>query len=127
MSVQQFGLTPAQAYALEVLRSFEREQRRMPSCAEFAAALGTKSKGYASTMLATLEERGAIRRLPRKSRAIAIVDDDAGFLLPAQLQQKLDSFCRLHGERADDVIADALALHLDQLEADAALAPEARS
>jgi hypothetical protein len=37
------------------------------------------------------------------------------FLLPPELTKKLDAHCRATGEAPDDVVRDALALHLDEL------------
>lgn len=70
------GLTAPQQAALSFIRTYRDEHGLMPSCAEIAAGIGAKSKSRASQVLASLEERGALRRLGRRARAIELIDPD---------------------------------------------------
>lgn len=67
-------VTPKQ---LELLR-FIKERINLsgvaPTYGEMAAAVGLSSKGGVSRLVMGLEERGHIRRLPGRARAIALVE-----------------------------------------------------
>lgn len=64
------GLTRRQRTCLDAVRAFEARTGMMPSVEELRAALGLASKSAASRLLARLAERGAIRRVPGRERAI---------------------------------------------------------
>lgn len=68
-----FALTERQAAALEVIRRAVETTGIAPTCQELADALGSKSKGQIVPLLRILEERGHIRRLPNRPRAIELL------------------------------------------------------
>jgi SOS-response transcriptional repressor LexA len=70
------GLTSRQIQLLGFLRSYYAAHGIAPSIEEMQAHLGNKSKSGAHRIILALEERGAIRRLPFKSRAIELVDNN---------------------------------------------------
>lgn len=127
------GLTSRQNAALAFIRRHIADNDESPSYDQIADALDVKSKSTVVRLVAALEERGYIARLPRRARSIAIVDHSApdsgdhrmpplhalnSFLarLPATVTAKLSEHCRRTGESAEDVIADAIAIHLDKIE-----------
>jgi len=62
--------TAKQAALLRFLEAFEAERGHCPSYREMARALNLKSPSSIHRMVASLEERGLIRRLPNLARAI---------------------------------------------------------
>ena len=68
------SLTPRQAKLKAFLRDYIAEHGYAPTVRETMDGMGTKSAGRVHEMLLALVERGHIRRLPWKSRAIEILD-----------------------------------------------------
>lgn len=48
----------------------------IPNYSEIADGLGNRSKGNVHRLIVALEERGAIRRIPGKARAIEVVPEN---------------------------------------------------
>jgi repressor LexA len=71
-------LTAQQKRLLDYLRA-ELESGFAPSLAEMATAMGLSGTGNVHRMLVTLEERGYIRRLFNRARAIEIIDRSSRF------------------------------------------------
>jgi repressor LexA len=67
------GLTPVQARALGLIRTSVAERGVAPSYTELCDGLGIASKSGVHRVITDLEQRGAIRRLPGKARALEIV------------------------------------------------------
>lgn len=86
---------------------------------EIADHIGTKSKSRISEILIALEERGHIRRLANRPRAIELIDERSSVSLPPHIDAQLRNYCAKHGERPADIIADAVDLFLDQIEGSA--------
>jgi len=63
-------MTPAQAEALRFVAYFIAENGYGPSYAEIAAGLGLASNGGVRRLVTGLVERGRMRRLPGRARAI---------------------------------------------------------
>jgi repressor LexA len=63
-------LTKRQKALLDYLRSCDE----CPSFTEMKTALGLKSKSGVHRLVDALEERGYIRRMPNRARAIEVVD-----------------------------------------------------
>lgn len=69
------GLTAKQSDLLTYLRSYlDSSGGVAPTVREMVAGIGSKSVGSVHSLLARLEERGHIRRIPERARAIEIVD-----------------------------------------------------
>lgn len=66
-------LTPRQKELLDYIRAYIDELGYSPSFDEMKAAVGLKSKSGIHRLLAALEERGFIRKLPHRARAIELV------------------------------------------------------
>lgn len=68
-------MTPRQKQLLEFIRAYKAEHSGVsPSILEMMIALGLHSKGGVHRLITGLEQRGLIRRLPYRARAIEIVD-----------------------------------------------------
>lgn len=88
------GLTSRQADCLRFLTRYMRENDGVsPAFSEILEALGVSSKSAAHRLLTGLEERGYIRRLPHRARAIDV-------LRPAPGEEPADFSDRL--SRLDD-------------------------
>ena len=69
-----FPLTHRQMAALRYITGYQVAHGGVsPSCAEIAVGIGLTSKGSVVRLLTQIEERGTIRRLPYKERAIDLV------------------------------------------------------
>lgn len=69
------GLTARQLELLRFIRGYQIANGGVsPTLVECAAGLGVFSTNTIHVHLTALEERGAIRRLPRQSRAIEIIE-----------------------------------------------------
>lgn len=67
-------LTKRQRDVLTFIATYQRKTGGVsPSTADIAAGIGVVSKGNATAYLDALEERGFIRRLANRSRAIEIL------------------------------------------------------
>lgn len=67
-------LTQRQAQCLEFLSSWFATKPYAPSFSDIAEAMNLSSKSGVHRLLASLEERGFIRRLHGRSRALELVD-----------------------------------------------------
>lgn len=72
------AITEKQQQLLDFLQRYMLERGIAPSYSEMAESLSLKSKSQVFDLLNGLEERGRIRRLRGKRRAIEIIDDDPG-------------------------------------------------
>ena len=69
------GLTRKMRDLLEFLRDYTRDEDGVPpSYQEMADYLGLASKSGVHRLIAALEERGYIIRMPHHARAIAVID-----------------------------------------------------
>ena len=71
------GLTKRQQETVAFIRTFRDSNGVMPSYSDIASGLGTSSRGNIKRVMDVLVERGAIRRLSNRSRAIELVEPDA--------------------------------------------------
>jgi repressor LexA len=67
------GLTHKQRQLLEYLREYDSIAKACPSFEEMKDALGLQSKSGIHRLIMALEERGFIRRLPNRARAIEVL------------------------------------------------------
>ena len=88
------GITPAQSALLEYLRAFSEREGHAPSYEQMMAAIGYRSKSNIHRLITCLHERGLIRRMPGRSRAIEIIDQSN---LPRELEQRIAAHCRKQG------------------------------
>jgi SOS-response transcriptional repressor LexA len=85
------GLTQQQARALTYLRDFTAMNGYCPSYAEIAKHVGLKGKSGVARLVNELEERGNIRRLPGRARAIEVIMPRT-----AELSPEIDAMVRLY-------------------------------
>ncbi|HWV44091.1 LexA family protein [Pseudorhodoplanes sp.] len=113
------GLTRKQAQALQFIRSFIAERDYPPSIAEITAGLGLKSRGGVTRLVVALEERGYIRRIPRRARAIELVenDDDLVRLSPHVSRFIADYAARTRSPSKDAAVNELLAEYLGKVAA----------
>lgn len=67
------GLTRAEAACLEFIQAFYAREGVMPSRREMAAGLEFKSTSGAARLVEGLINRGRLRRLSKRARALALV------------------------------------------------------
>ena len=68
-------LTAKQRDLLNFLREYQQEHDHAPSFDEMKDAVGLKSKSGIHRLVSALEERGLIRRLANRARAIEIIEE----------------------------------------------------
>ncbi|WP_422569974.1 LexA family protein [Antarcticirhabdus aurantiaca] len=72
--VSTVGLTEKQGNAYRFICDYADEHGHTPSYGEIGMALGLASKSGVHRIVTALEERGRIRRMPNRARAIEIVE-----------------------------------------------------
>ncbi len=100
------GLTKRQRALLDFVNDFTAREGQPPSYEQMAAGVGLRSKSGVFRLMAKLEERGAIRRLPYRARSIEVIDDRARFA-PA-VEADIAAFCRANGVGREAAIAAAV-------------------
>lgn len=75
------GLTKLQRDLLMFLLAYTEDHGHAPSYDEMKAALGLRSKSGVHRLVRALEERGAIKRIPDRARAIEVI------AVPVQVSQ----------------------------------------
>jgi|1_EtaG_2_1085319.scaffolds.fasta_scaffold81051_2 repressor LexA len=63
-------MTPRQAECLKFITAFWEERNHAPSYEEIKEALGAKSKSSVASLIAKLEQRGHVKRIPNLARSI---------------------------------------------------------
>lgn len=71
------GLTKKQQETISFIRSFRDQHGIIPSYGEIAQGIGVKSRSRVKQVLDDLVERGAIRRLNHRARAIELVEPNS--------------------------------------------------
>lgn len=91
------GLTAKQRELYQFIAATIAESGIAPTFDEMRIAIGSKSKGRVSELVHALEERGFIRRLPDRARAIELVPQgDAIELRPEVRAAALEYARRTH-------------------------------
>lgn len=72
------GLTSRQAECLRAIQSHQAAHGVSPTVRNLMSVLGLASSSGVVRLLEGLEDRGAIRRLPNRSRAITIIANPSG-------------------------------------------------
>lgn len=68
------ALTKRQAETLRFIQGFIETKGYSPCLREICDGIGARQKSGAHRLVTGLEERGAIRRLPNRDRAIEVID-----------------------------------------------------
>src|SRR5262249_10653035 len=107
------GLTAQMKRAFEGIMAFVGRHGAAPSLQSIADEVGV-NKSKAASLVKSLHERGYVTCSGRGS--IALGTGGVSIVVPAEIAAKLAQFCAAKDERVSAVVADAIALHLDQLE-----------
>jgi len=75
-AAEAVGLTAKQLACLRAVEAHHARTDSMPSVEQLRAALGLASKSGAVRLLTQLEQRGAIRRLSGRARAIRVLREE---------------------------------------------------
>jgi SOS-response transcriptional repressor LexA len=109
-----YALTPQQRRLLDFLVSYQSAHGRAASFADMEAGLGVRSRYTLTRLMHGLRARGYVDWVPRAARSI-VVTQQPTFTLPPATLAKLTAFCRAARDDPASVVADAVALHLDEL------------
>lgn len=99
------GLTPRQLDLLEYIREFIAREGHSPSFVQMLSAVDLKSKSGIHRLVDSLEERGYIRRLHNRARAIVLVEDER--FAPA-IEANIAAYCRRHHVGREAAVARAV-------------------
>jgi SOS-response transcriptional repressor LexA len=72
------GLTARQLALLDYIRRYIAERRIAPTCEEMRIAMGLASRSTVHRMLDALHQRGAVRRVGRRARALQVLTPATG-------------------------------------------------
>ena len=108
------GLTERQREALVMITAWVGNHGMMPSRRQLAAAMGC-SPNNAVRLMHGLAERGELNSISPGGPLTGFGLGGVLVSVPPDVAAHLAQFCSLHGERLQNVVADAIALHLDQL------------
>lgn len=100
-------MTPQQARALAYLRDFTAMNGYCPSYDEIARHIGMKSKTGIYRVVHALEERGHIRRIPNRARAIEVVMPRT-VTLNHEICGLVDAYARVHRINRDTAANELL-------------------
>lgn len=106
------GLTPRMRAAYDSVLAFVARHGVTPSLIQLEDEMRC-AHGNASRLMGCLVERGHLHR--RKGGELGIGGGQVSVTIPPHLAARVAEHCIKEGERFDDVIADAVTLHLDAL------------
>lgn len=106
------GLTPKQRELYDFIAARLRESGVAPSFAEMGLAVGS-APSRIHCLVSALEERGYIRRLPHKARAIELVDQRPAVTLNTEILTLTDRYAREHGISRDTAVNELLRASLE--------------
>lgn len=107
------GLTPKQRQLYDFIAARLRESGVAPSFMEMAAAMRVQSVSRVHVLVSALEERGYIRRLPHKARAIELVDQRPSVTLNTEILTLTDRYAAEHKISRDTAVNELLRNALD--------------
>ena len=108
-----FGLTRRQRQVFDFIRAKIEAHNVPPSYDEIKQAVGLKSKSSVARIIDELEERGAIRRLPGRSRSIEIVRQ--AMTVPSDLVDAIIRASIKTGRSREGVVREVVTLGLAAL------------
>jgi DNA-binding transcriptional regulator YhcF (GntR family) len=113
MAARMTGITPAMKKTLDALVEFIGLHGAVPSVRALAAVL-EQSPTTVNCSLQYLVERGHITR---GKYTLALGGAGVAVIVPADVASALARFCAKRSESLSAVVADAVALHIDQVDA----------
>lgn len=103
------GLTRRQSTMLNFIRAAAKKDGVVPSIDEIRDGMGLRSRGATHAMLLRLEERGAIRRLPNRARAIVLAKPGiVSVEIPQHAHDRAAKAARLAGLSLNEFVAAAV-------------------
>lgn len=105
------GLTPRQSECLAFIRAYIAANGIAPSITELADGIGNRSKSAVTAMMRSLEERGYIRRLPHKARAIEVIEQQPAtqsVALNPEIARLVRSYAEQEGIQTDTAANELL-------------------
>lgn len=122
------GLTPSQRKLLAFITAEVEAGRPPPTFDEMKAHMGLRSKSGIHRLISALEERGHVRRLPNRARAIALVHqvearmmpeaaasmEEPRIGIPSVMADRLHRYCARRRLAARDVLAAALMAYMER-------------
>lgn len=118
MNIQHpaFGLTKRMREALEAITAHVAAHGVMPSRSSLAACLGC-NRNNANRLMGALVERGEVNSVSTGGALAGFGRDGVAVFVPSHIAAQLAAFCLSNSERISAVVADAITLHIDQIEA----------
>ncbi len=108
-------LTPRMAEALRAITEHVALHGVMPSRRLLAAKLGCNPNN-ANRLIHSLIERGELSAMTPGGPLSGFGHQGVAVFVPAHVAATLAAFCLAHGEKLTAVTADAITLHIDQVE-----------
>ena len=108
------GLTERQREALVFITAYVGRHGIMPSRRTLAAEMGC-SRNNAVRLMHGLAERGELNSLSPGGPVTGFGCGGVLVSVPPDVAAHLAQFCSLRGERLQNVVADAITIHLDEL------------
>jgi DNA-binding transcriptional regulator YhcF (GntR family) len=108
-------LTKRMLEALQAITAHVAAHGVMPSRRSLAAALGC-NRNNANRLMGSLVERGEVNSVSTGGALSGFGRDGVAVFVPSHIAAQLAAFCLANSEKIGAVVADAIALHLDQLE-----------
>jgi SOS-response transcriptional repressor LexA len=95
------GLTPIQTNVVDFMRAYKGEKRVMPTLREVGDHLGVKSLSQVHAIICSLEDRGVVRRMARKARAVEFVEPGNSVALSKETFRLAQGCAALQGISVD--------------------------
>lgn len=108
------GLTARMRATLDAITAYVARHGVMPSRRTLAAAMET-SLNNSTRLTMSLIERGELNTATPGGVLTGFGSEGVAVFIPAHLASQLAAFCANNSERVTAVVADAVALHLDQM------------
>lgn len=103
------GLTEVQSKCFVFIRDRIGENGVAPSCEEIRQHLNLNNRGRVPKILKALCERGAIRRLPHRARAIEICETSGIAVEPhPEVRSAIEAYAKEHGITVKTAAEEAL-------------------
>ena len=109
-----YNLTPRQRKLLDFLVAYQSAHGHAASFADMEAGLGVRSRSTLTRLMHCLRDRGYVDWMPRAARSI-VVKQQPTFTLPAATLARLYALSRAANDDPASVVAEAVALHLDEV------------
>lgn len=104
------GLTPLQLSAFRFIADFIEHQKVAPTIEEIRKGIGSRSRGHVHKIVEALIERGYVRHLPNKARALEIVAKAQPITLSPDIDQQVSRYATEHKIARNTAVNELLRL-----------------